>query len=86
MRTKVNPDDVDTRDLIGWEALHQTASKEDNRGHERESYASKTDGKESADGIELTDGQPNTKAADGKLKKDTDGKFKKMKSKLQAGE
>ena len=85
MRTKVNPDDVNTRDLIGWEALCQTASKEDNRGHKHESYVSETDGKESADGKELTDGQPN-KAADGKPKKEADGKFKQMKSKLQAGE
>ena len=67
-----------------WEALHQTASKEDNRGHKHESYASKTDGEQSADGKELTDGQPN-KAADGKPKKEADGKFKQIKSKLQAG-
>ena len=71
----INLDDVDTRDLFGWEALYQTASKEDIRGHECESYMSKTDGKESADGKELTDGQPN-KAADGKPKKEADGKFK----------
>ena len=80
MRTKVNPDDVDTRDLIGWEALCQTASKEDNRGHECESYMSETNGEESADGKELTDGQSN-KAADGKLKKEADGKFKQIKNK-----
>ena len=88
MRTKVNPDDINTRDLIGWEALqalHQTASDEDNRGHECESYTSETDGKESADVKELSDGK-SEKGADGKSKKEADGKFKQMKSKLQAGE
>ena len=73
MRTKVNPDNIDTRDLIGWEALCQseTDGKESADGKE----LSKTDGEESADGKELTDGQPN-KAADGKPKKAADGKFK----------
>ena len=80
MRTKVNPDDVDTRDLIGWEALCQTVSEEDNRGHKCESYMSETDGEEPADGKELTDGQSN-KAADGKPKKEVNGKFKQMKNK-----
>ena len=80
MRTKDNPGDVNTRDLIGWEAQHQ--SKTDGR--------EVTDGRESADdqsadSKELTDGLPN-KAADGKLKKAADSKFASMKSKLQAGE
>ena len=73
MRTKVNPDDVDTRDLIRWEALHQgeTDGEESADGKK----LSESDGEESADGKELTYGQPN-KAADGKLKKEADGKFK----------
>ena len=62
MRMKVNLDDVNTRDLIRWEALqalYQTVSDEDNRGHECESYTSKTDGKESADVKKLADGKQN---------------------------
>ena len=73
MRTKVNPDDINTRDLIGWEALHQSKTDDEESADGKE--LSKTDGKESEDGKELTDGQPN-KAADGKPKKAADGKFK----------
>ena len=81
MRMKINLDDVDTRDLIGWEALHQTStsSNEDNRGDKCKSHTRETDGKE------FTDGKMN-KETDGKLKKEAVGNFKRMKSKLQAGE